>query len=194
MPGGEGKSFIATMALGPKELAAAHQASELERKISELFALFRLPVYRYLLGVVGHRDDAEEISQEVFLSLYSYLRKGSRVDNYRAWVFRVAHNMAINHQKRANPIESVEEAQWMRLCESRKDPAGNGEEMLLAKEKRKRVLKAMTLLSPQERHCLNLRAEGLSFREIGEVLAIRISTVETFIDRGIKKIAREING
>ena len=55
------------------------------------------------------------------------------------------------------------------------------------------MVKAMKCLSPQERHCLDLRSEGLCFREIAEVLSIRISTVETFLDRGIRKIAKEIN-
>ncbi len=143
--------------------------------------------------MVGNRDDAEEITQEVFLSLYSCLKKGTRVANLRAWLFRVAHNMAINHQKRLTPITPVEESEWVRLCQEHKDPACDGEQRLLSEERRHRVIQAMSLLSSQERHCLNLRAEGLCFREIAEVLNIRISTVETFIDRGIKKISREIH-
>jgi RNA polymerase sigma-70 factor, ECF subfamily len=176
-----------------KELRQERRVTELEGKVSELFLGFKLPVYRYLVGVLGNRDDAEEMTQEVFLSLYSTLQKGTRIDNFRAWVFRVAHNLAMNHQKRPRIVEGVEEALWLRLCQERSDPASDSEQRLLREEKRTRMLRAMTSLSPQERHCLDLRAEGLCFREIAEVLGIRISTVETFLDRGIRKIAKEIN-
>jgi len=179
--------------LRSKELHQERQATQLEAKVSELFLAFKLPVYRYLLGLLGSRDDAEEMTQEVFLSLYSTLQKGTRIDNVRAWVFRVAHNLAVNHQKRPHIVEALDEAEWWRLCQERSDPAGDSEQRLLREERRTRMIKAMKCLSPQERHCLGLRAEGLCFREIAEVLGIRISTVETFLDRGIRKIAKEIN-
>ena len=179
--------------LGSQELHQERRVTELEGKVSELFLLFKLPIYRYLLGQLGNRDDAEEMMQEVFLSLYGTLRKGTRIDNIRAWVFRVAHNLAVNHQKRPRIVEALDEDQWRRLCQERPDPAADSEERLLREEKRTLVIKAMKSLSPQERNCLDLRAEGLCFREIAEVLGIRISSVETFLDRGIRKIAREIN-
>ena len=179
--------------LGSQELHQERRVTELEGKVSEIYLLFKLPIYRYLLGLLGNRDDAEEMMQEVFLSLYGTLQKGTRIDNVRAWVFRVAHNLAVNQQKRPRIVEALDEDQWSRLCQERSDPAVDSEQRLLREEKRARVIKAMKCLSPQERHCLDLRAEGLCFREIAEVLGIRISSVETFLDRGIRKIAREIN-
>lgn len=179
--------------LGSKGVQQERQPTELEAQVSEFFLAFKLPVYRYLLGLLGNRDDAEELTQEVFLSLYGTLQKGTRIDNVRAWIFRVAHNLALNLQKRPRIVEAVEEAEWWKLSQERSDPASDSEQRLLREERRTRVLKAMKSLSPQERHCLDLRAEGLCFREIAEVLGIRISTVETFLDRGIRKIAKEIN-
>jgi len=176
-----------------QELHQERLASELEEKVTELFLSFKLPIYRYLVGLLGNRDDAEELTQEVFLSLYSTLQKGTRIENVRAWVFRVAHNLALNQQKRPRVVEAVEENEWWRLCHERSDPASDSEQRLLREERWTRMVKALQVLSPQERHCLDLRAEGLCFREIAEVLGIRISTVETFLDRGIRKIAREIN-
>jgi RNA polymerase sigma-70 factor (ECF subfamily) len=179
--------------LGSKEVQQRRQPTELEVQVSEFFLAFKLPIYRYLLGLLGNRDDAEELTQEVFLSLYGTLQKGTRIDSVRAWVFRVAHNLAMNLQKRPRLVEAVDEAEWWKLSQERSDPASDSEQRLLREEQRTRVLKAMKNLSPQERHCLDLRAEGLCFREIAEVLGIRISTVETFLDRGIRKIAKEIN-
>ena len=191
--GSETKQELAVF-LGSKEIQQKREPTDLEAKVSEFFLAFKLPIYRYLLGLLGgNRDDAEEMTQEVFLSLYGTLQKGTRIDNLRAWIFRVAHNLAVNHQKRPRIVEAVEETEWWKLSQERSDPASDTEQRLLREEKRTRVLKAMRCLSPQERHCLDLRAEGLCFREIAEVLGIGTSTVETFLDRGIRKIAKEIN-
>jgi len=190
---GSGTKQALAILLGSKEIQQRRQPSELEARVSEFFVAFKLPVYRYLLGLLGNRDDAEEMTQEAFLSLFATLQKGTRIDNVRAWIFRVAHNLAMNHQKRPRIVEAVEEAEWWKLSQERSDPASDSEQHMLREEKRTRLLRAMKCLSPQERHCLDLRAEGLCFREIAEVLSIGISTVETFLDRGIRKIAKEIN-
>jgi RNA polymerase sigma-70 factor (ECF subfamily) len=194
MSGTKATAAASTVAVVGGELAAKSRASDLERKVEEIFTVLREPVYRYLTGLLGSRDDAEELTQEAFLALYGHLKKGKPVANCRAWVFRVAHNLAVNHQKRPALIEPMDDAALERFWKSKGDPALNGEQLLLTKERYAKLSRALSLLSAQERNCLNLRAEGLRFSEISEVLGIRISTVETFVDRGIKKIAKEING
>ncbi|MEW5978322.1 MAG: RNA polymerase sigma factor [Acidobacteriota bacterium] len=191
--GAEVKTQAAMIAACSQPAETKAFVSELERKVGEAFQLFRDPVYRYLTGLLRNRDDAEEMTQEAFLALFGHLKKGKSVANYRAWVFRVAHNLAINHQKRPSLVEAADEATWERLSRGRVDPFPDSEQQLLVEEKHKRLQAAMACLSTQEKNCLNLRAEGLRFAEIAEVLGIRISTVETFIDRGIKKIADEIH-
>jgi len=56
---------------------------------------------------------------------------------------------------------------------------------------RQGLLKHLTL---QERRCMELRAEGLRYREIAEVLSVRIPTVQTTLDRAIRKIMRQTHG
>ena len=73
------------------------------------------------------------------------------------------------------------------------DAAPNAEQRLLASERHERLRVVLSRLSPQQRHCLFLRAEGLSYREIGEVLGIGVSTVATFLGRAIKRIAEDVN-
>ena len=77
--------------------------------------------------------------------------------------------------------------------EERPDLAPNAEQRLLEQEQQQRLRRAMMRLSPQERYCLDLRAEGLSYREIAEVLGISVSSVNTFLGRGVKKIAGELH-
>ena len=67
------------------------------------------------------------------------------------------------------------------------------EQLVLEKEKLRRVGKAIRLLTESERECLLLRAGGLRYREIGEVLEIPTSTVGDTVDRAIKKLAEKCN-
>src|SRR5258706_12501244 len=81
-------------------LFALRKTSTLKQKVAEIFELLRDPVYRYLFRVLENTQEAEDLTQEVFLRLYSYLHNGQTVVNIRAWVFRVAHNLAIDQQRR----------------------------------------------------------------------------------------------
>jgi len=69
------------------------------------------------------------------------------------------------------------------------DAADSPEQEILERERRQRVRQALAWLSPQQRQCLELRAEGLRYREISDVLGIQISSVRTFIVRAVARIA-----
>ena len=102
----------------------------------------------------------------------------------RAWLFRVAHNLAVDKVRRAFPAFLSTQEDWK--CYA--DPAPDAEQVMVDRELRRRVRLSLRRLSPQERHCLELRAEGLRYREIAEVLGIKISTVVTFLERAVEKI------
>src|SRR5215207_3847362 len=67
----------------------------LEEKVTRCFEQWRDPVHRYLVAVFGQPAEAEEITQEAFLQFYRTLREGQTINNTRAWLFRVAHNLAV---------------------------------------------------------------------------------------------------
>ena len=75
-------------------------ASRLEQKVSELFELLRDPIYRYVCRLIRKRAEAEDLTQETFLRLYDSLQKGHAMGNVRPWLYRVAHNLAIDWLRR----------------------------------------------------------------------------------------------
>ena len=181
-----------------RELASAQAPSEaaeksvrLEKIVASLFDSLRDPVYRYLYRLIGDRNEAEDLVQEAFLRLYIYLDEGNRPENARAWVLRVAHNLAVDQQRKKNPIAFGHGSGWVWIAEHQIDPAPDPEQHFLQLERRQRVRRSLIRLSPQEQHCLDLRTEGLCYREIAEVLGIRPVTVVTFLRRAIQKIIRE---
>ena len=72
----------------------------LEDRVAAFFEETRDDVYRYLLTLGLFPPQAQEAAQEVFLRLYVTLRKGEDILNWRAWVFRVAHNHGLKVRAR----------------------------------------------------------------------------------------------
>ena len=81
--------------------ADAMQNATIETKITDLFEALRSSIFGYLVAVFGQGNvnEAEDIAQDAFLQLHRMLQKGVQIDNPRAWLFRVAHNRAINQLK-----------------------------------------------------------------------------------------------
>src|SRR6202142_915341 len=74
--------------------------TSLQDQVSRLFEEARDDVYRYLLTLGLYPPQAQEAAQEVFLRLYATLRKGEKIQNPRAWIFRVAHNLGLKIRTR----------------------------------------------------------------------------------------------
>jgi len=154
-----------------------------------LFRELRQPLLRYLICLGLTADEAQDTVQESFLRLHKHLVSGGSQENIRGWLFRVAHNQARNRQDRydrrfAAPLD--DRCDWM------VDEA-TPERAVLEKEKFNQLRRAIRLLTECERECLLLRAGGLRYREIAEVLNISISTVGDTVDRAIRKLAERCN-
>jgi RNA polymerase sigma-70 factor, ECF subfamily len=154
-----------------------------------LYRELRKPLLRYLVCLGLSSDEAQDVVQDAFLGLHRHLAAGGTQDNIRSWLFRVAHNQARNRQKRYDRRFSAPLDPDMDSALDEATP----ERVMLEKEKFGRLEKAIRRLAEPERECLLLRAGGLRYREIGEVLGIPTSTVADTITRAIKKLAEECN-
>jgi RNA polymerase sigma-70 factor, ECF subfamily len=162
-----------------------------DREATTLFRELRKPLLRYLVCLGLSADEAQDVVQDTFLSLHRHLSAGGSQENIRGWLFRVAHNQARNRQTSYDrcfsaPLDDADGA------ESSLDKA-TPERVLLEKEKFERLGHAIRTLAGPERDCLLLRASGLRYREIGEVLGIATSTVADIVDRAVKKLAEKCN-
>jgi RNA polymerase sigma-70 factor (ECF subfamily) len=161
--------------------------TENEQQVTRVFQESREDVYRYLVTLGLPPAQAQEAAQEAFLRLYVTLEKGGMVQNPRAWVFRVAHNHALDiaAKERFRPLEPELQAVLHDKCRS-------VELDLIEREKMDHLGKAWLRLSPQQRQCLQLRSEGLRYREIAETMQISISSVREFLGRAVSRLQKAI--
>jgi RNA polymerase sigma-70 factor (ECF subfamily) len=169
--------------------ASSAKPSEIEREVMNLFEQFRNPLLRYALSFGISVHDAEEVIQEVFLSLFRHLQLRRSRKNLRGWIFRVAHNLALK-QRYANQISRAARASDWTIAEKQFDPSPNPEEQVSSKQKRRRLLAVLHALPEVDQGCLRLRAEGLRYREIATVLGMSLGAVSISLTRSLARLIR----
>src|SRR5271154_1633608 len=151
----------------------ATQASEIECEVMNLFEQFRNPLLRYVLSFGIPVQDAEEVSQEVFISLVRHLQLERSRKNLRGWIFRVGHNLALKRRQANQKVCETAASDWT-IAERQCDPSPDPEEQLSFKQRRTRLLAVLAAFPEEEQCCLRLRAEGVQYREIAEVLGMSL--------------------
>lgn len=133
------------------------------------------------LRVVNRREDAEEITQDVFMIIFRSLKNYRFESSLKTWIYRIAVNAAINHAKKSSKHQHMEFTEDLNIH-------APVEEETSEKLSEQNITKLLETVTPDQRACLLLRGvEGLSYQEIADTLKIPINTVRSRIKR-----AREI--
>jgi RNA polymerase sigma-70 factor, ECF subfamily len=127
-------------------------------------------VFNYLLRLVSNREDALDVSQEVFLKAYQSLPKLDDAGRFGAWLFRIAHNEAFSLLRRRKPEGE--------LPFETGTPVRGSE--LLPIELSLAVERALGRLSEEQREAVLLKVyQGFKFEEMAEILSCPVSTVKS---------------
>ncbi|HLK67976.1 MAG TPA: sigma-70 family RNA polymerase sigma factor [Bryobacteraceae bacterium] len=159
---------------------------EPRERVGQLYLEAREGVYRYLLTFGISPAQAQELTQDSFLRLFQSMSGGETIREPRAWLFRVAHNLALNVRTRERTCMPLDEM----IHASLRDREPGPEDALIDRQRLLRISEAMTFLSPQQKQVLALRANGLRFREIAETLEIGVSSVYEFLNRAIRRLKK----
>lgn len=172
-------------------LAAGHPAA-----MDLLYDRYSKPVYSFAYRMLGNREHAEELLQEVFLRAW---RRGNRFSETRgslvSWLLSITHNMAIDElrklQRRPQRAESSEPDA---LLNSVRDGAAPVEMQAVASDRRDVVRNAMSDLPESQREVLELAYfGGLTQREIAEELGAPLGTIKTRMRLGLRKLQDSVD-
>ena len=173
----------------PYPSVAEGEPSHIEREVLALFDQFRNPLLRYALSFGIPVHDAEEVVQEVFLSLFRHLQLRKSRQNLKGWIFRVAHNLALK-QRYANQRSREKTVSEPSLVEKQFDPSPDPEEQMSSAQRRHTLLTVVRALPELDQSCLRLRAEGLRYREIAAVLGMSLGAVSISLTRSLARLIR----
>ncbi|MFB3855502.1 MAG: RNA polymerase sigma factor [Vicinamibacterales bacterium] len=154
-----------------------------EAAFDEIYAANGDAILRYLRRLTGSPHAAEELLQETFLKLHERPAGFEVLSNPRAWLFRVATNLASDRARNAQRAAEREQ----RWVQGRGAPVVRFDRRL---EQQEAILRALTEIPPRMRQVLLLSAEGWTYREIASIAGIEAGYVGVLLQRGRAAFAR----
>lgn len=143
-------------------------------------------VFNVALRILNNRENAEEVTQEVFLILYHQLKDFRFESSFKTWVYRITANYAVNLAKKESGKlrNTVEYDETVSPAASKLDVSS-----LEVEEKKQMIETLLNAINPEQRACVVLRnIEGLSYEEIAQALQININTVRSRLKRAREKL------
>jgi RNA polymerase sigma-70 factor (ECF subfamily) len=153
-------------------------------------------VYNVIYGMVRNREDAQELTQETFVKAFRNLH-GFRSDaRFYTWLYRIAMNLAIDltRRRKRTPISGMDEDVGIRDARGEIADVHNIDsprKVLERKQLHKAIMDALDQLPEQQKQVILLReVEGLSYREIADVLDLAEGTVMSRLFYARKKLQK----
>jgi RNA polymerase sigma-70 factor (ECF subfamily) len=142
----------------------------------EIFDMYFSRIYNKILGMVKNKEDAEDIAQDVFLTVYKNLKKFRNESGVYTWVYRIAINKTYDFfRKRKETFELNEE---ILSIEDNEDVTSK----IVLEEKLK-------LISEREREIIIMKdIYGYKLREISKIKDMKLSTVKSIYYKGLKEM------
>ena len=167
-----------------EEILAKASAGDLE-SFAALYKTTAGLVYNVALRIVNNREDAQEVTQEVFLIIYHKLKSFRFESSFKTWVYRITANYAINFAKRESKNKTVEYDDNLMTETNDNDIQSEIDQ----EHKKKMIEELLSAINPEQRACVILRnLEGLSYQQIAETLQIKVNTVRSRLKRAREKL------
>ncbi|MFT5240213.1 MAG: RNA polymerase sigma factor (sigma-70 family) [Candidatus Promineifilaceae bacterium] len=161
-----------------------------DAELEALIAEYETQLLRFATRIVNDADAARDVVQQAFLKLVAVWKDKnySRITNPKSWLFRVTHNLAVDHVRRDVRRHALHEKQAG-------DPVFShvSTRHVDSEAKHREVLRHLDVLTPLEKHVLLLRLEeDLSYKEIARITKRTQGNVGCVLHHAVKKIADQI--
>ncbi len=152
--------------------------------------LYAEMVFRVCFSFVNHRQNAEDLSQDVFIEVYNTIARFKKESHIKTWLFRIAINKSLNY------IRKKKQNQWLinigLLSNSAEEkesvykdiPEASAETNYINNEQKTILYETIARLPKNQRIAFTLnKIDELSYKEISEIMGISVSSVESLIHR-----------
>lgn len=154
-------------------------------------------LYRYFLRQCGHASSAEELFQDVWMSLIRHVKRYSVQAKFTTYLYHLAHNRLIDHYRKHSkgiPVsyeDCVEEGFDPAIAE----PGNNPESVTSQEQQHDCLMRSIRELPEAQREAFLLREEtGLSIEEIANITGVNAETAKSRLRYAVKKLRESMRG
>ena len=168
-----------------QELVARFQGGD-ETAFNELVSRHRQEIFFLALGLVGTREDAEDLAQDAFVRAYESLPKFRGQSSFRTWLYRIALNLCLNEvrKRKVRQLMSLDSSGTTMVSREVKP-----DEAMEEAERHQRLAAAVGKLPPKQKRVFALRYfSEMPYAEIAEMLDREVGTVKANYFQAIQKL------
>ena len=161
---------------------------------SELLRRYQSPVFNFIYRTISDYGEAEDLTQEVFLRVYTSAKRYKPLAKFTTYLFKIARNLCLNNLRKRRHfwLFSLDE-----IDKSAEIPASRGSRPDVICEKEETVTsvrKALATLSENQRMAVILqRFHNLSYEEIAKVMECSVSAVESLLFRAKQNLKTKLS-
>jgi RNA polymerase sigma-70 factor (ECF subfamily) len=188
------------------ECATADAHAQAEALITAIYTQYASAIHSYAFRLLGNQEDADDVTQEVFIRVQGRLEQLREVSRLRPWLYRIATNLCMDQLRRRSRIRRV---LGFPITLDRGDDADDGgapdvahpmsSQAIDGVAERDHISRALHRMPPKYAVCLVLHsAQGLSYREIAEALgitpgaaAVRLARARDMFERHYEDLREE---
>lgn len=160
---------------------------------AHLVERYEKTVYHHALRLVGSREDAADVTQEVFWKAWRALPSFRKESSFSTWLYRLTDNACLDllrREKKRRGDTSLETDEGLSLAQQLPHPAPSPQDHVEAQERQAALEQGLAQLSEEHRRILVLREiSGLSYQEIGSILGLSDGTVKSRLARARMALA-----
>jgi len=198
------EDFESESAAFEREALLERLRTDADKTFDELFERYNSMVFRLAYRILGDREEALDVSQDVFFTVYRKLHRFRGESSLKTWIFRIAINRASNRCRWWNRLrrrgtvsldEHLSAGRDYVLSQTVEAGGNSPEQNLLLHERRAEIESWLLRLPVHQRIAVIMRdVEGMSYEEIAESMHVSLGTVKSRIARGRHELKRHLNG
>lgn len=172
-------------------IAAREDASASRAEWNELYERRHKPLFRFFYRMTGRQTASEDLTHEVFVRMIRYRKTYAAGDQFEAWMYRIARNVAADFARKHRAEFAAAEGQMEQIESGHPTP----HESAVKKQNLAMLHKALRLLSEEKRELIVLsRFQGLTYEQIGRIKDCEPGAAKVRVFRAVREMGQVFHG
>jgi RNA polymerase sigma-70 factor (ECF subfamily) len=177
-------SSLQTRAVG----RSSSYAASVQERVVAIYETHRENIYRFLVGHGLEAAVAQEVTQDVFVDLFVALEKGANVSSEEGWLYTVAGRAAVDYWRRERRPVCMDLLLYANPTADLPSAEPSPEAQAGYRERLHRLAEGIGKLPKGQRLCIQLRMQGLRYREIAKLLGVSTSTAAEWLVSAVDRL------